>query len=284
MKFFLILFLPLALFAEKVLIYTYAYNRPEFIEMQHKTLKHFVEDDFEFVVFNDAVNTKMRREIEAVCHKEGVKCVRIPQPIHAMPYLHRLAREDINAPSVRNCNVVQFSLNRLGFNHNGIVVLLDSDLFLVKPINFHEYLAEHPIASVMQYRTSPSGERVDYLWIGLAMLDFSRLPNHRSINFNCGTIKEVNVDSGGHTHDYLASHRDIAVNNLNLLYVSQTPQNSSFTEEENALIAAQPKDSEWMADRHFLHYRAGSNWNLKSPGFHREKYLAIKNFIERITQ
>ena len=37
----------------KVLIYTYAYNRPDFIEIQHKTFQKFLKDDYEFVVFDD---------------------------------------------------------------------------------------------------------------------------------------------------------------------------------------------------------------------------------------
>ena len=42
----------------KVLIFTYSYNKPEFIELQYKTFKKFLLDDHELIVFNDAIEKK----------------------------------------------------------------------------------------------------------------------------------------------------------------------------------------------------------------------------------
>ena len=34
-------------------IYTYSHNRPDFIEPQYNSLKKHIQDDFEFIVFNN---------------------------------------------------------------------------------------------------------------------------------------------------------------------------------------------------------------------------------------
>ena len=51
----------------KVLVITHSYNRPDFIEIQHKTLKKSLKDEYEFVVFNDAKYANTRVAIEKTC-------------------------------------------------------------------------------------------------------------------------------------------------------------------------------------------------------------------------
>ena len=38
----------------KVLIFTFAYNHPDFIELQHQLFQKFLKDEYEFVVFDDS--------------------------------------------------------------------------------------------------------------------------------------------------------------------------------------------------------------------------------------
>lgn len=54
---------------DKVLIITHVHSRPDFIELHDKTFKAFLKDDFEYIVFNDAPNTNMSKQIEQMCHK-----------------------------------------------------------------------------------------------------------------------------------------------------------------------------------------------------------------------
>ena len=59
----------------KVLIITHAYNRPEFIPLQDITFKKFLKDDYEFVVFNDARDPKIKKDIykrfaKTICYKD----------------------------------------------------------------------------------------------------------------------------------------------------------------------------------------------------------------------
>src|ERR1700684_2505146 len=69
--------------ANKVLIITHSYCRPDFIELHHKTFKAFLKNDYEYVVFNDASDPHLKRKIEKTCEKLGIRCIRVPQELHA---------------------------------------------------------------------------------------------------------------------------------------------------------------------------------------------------------
>ena len=193
----LFLFLSFSLQA-KVLIFTYAFNRPDFIEYQYKTFNHFICDEYEFVVFNDANNNDMAHRIEEMCRKYSIKHVRIPQYIHDKPYLFRLPRESYHAPAVRNANVVMYSLDIMGFNHDDILVLLDSDIFITKPVSFRNLLSDCDIFGLPQSKKDE--HLVEYLWIGFCCLNMKNLPNIHTLNFNCGEVAGLRVDAGGYTY------------------------------------------------------------------------------------
>lgn len=127
----------------KVLLITHSYNRPDLIEIQTKTFRAFLNDDYEHVIFNDAPNESMKNQIEEACKKCGLRCFRIPQELH---------RDGRTAPGYRHIDGIQFSLQQLGYNHEGIVGIVDSDLFLLKPFSIEKYMQGYDIAGELQGR------------------------------------------------------------------------------------------------------------------------------------
>ncbi len=195
----------------KVLIFTCAFNRPDFIEIQHKTFQKFIEDDYEFVVFNDASNHNAEQHIKNMCDKYDIECIRIPPEIHNKPYLPRWPGENYHAPAVRNVNAVMYSLNTRGFDHDDILVMLESDVFLVKPINISQLMQHYDIAGrfiTPSKRIGWIGE-ITYLWHGLAFLNLKTMPNKRTITFNCGRVDNTPVDAGGQSYYYLRNNPEI---------------------------------------------------------------------------
>ncbi len=285
-------------FAEKVLLITSAYNRPDFIEIQCKTFQKFLQDDYEFVVFNDASQRKLKKSIEEMCRKLGVRCVNIPQHIHDQPYLKREPGEKFHAPGVRNANVVQYALRNLGFSHDGIVAIIDSDMFLVKDFSIKKYLNEYQIAGV------PQGKEVQYLWIGIAFLNMSILPEKTTINFNCGKIKGVPVDAGGYTHHYLKSHPECKVRHFAPLHTPSLScseclkiheyhacthnrdllERSGFDENQITALHSGLQNVEFFINGTFLHYRSGTNWDHKSAAYHELKTSLFNRYIEKILE
>lgn len=221
---FLLILLLIPLFSNsKVVIFTYAYNQPEFIELQHKTFQKFLKDDYDFIVFSDASTEDMHVQIKIMCDKYNLKCIRIPQEIHNRPYLDRPIKipyvSNFNSASVRNCNVVQYSLDTLGFYHNDILVLIDSDLFLVKDFSIRKYLKGYHLAGFHRpckdfdcghncEKEHPNYSGIEHIWIGLVFIDMAHLPHKEILNFNCGKVWcenniTMNLDSGGYTYYYM---------------------------------------------------------------------------------
>lgn len=286
---------------QKVYIFTYAFNRPDFIEIQYKTFKKFLKDDYEYIVFNDATDVSKRNEIESMCASLGVTCINIPQYIHSLPYLKRFPGEDKNSASVRNCNVVQYSLDTLGFNHNGYVALFDSDLFLVKDFSIKDFLKNYELAGLSQCRKNDN-KRVDYLWIGLVFMNFAKMPNPKTINFNCGKIEGLSVDSGGFTYYYLKDNPTARVhyfdyscwpfatceecsNKTDVICLHNHDQLVQMGFDENQIDfihTGYAKNSEMFEKKTFFHYRAGTNWNNQTPEYHKKKTEALNNYINAI--
>ncbi len=283
----------------KVLLYTYAYNRPDFIEIQHKTFKKFLKDEYEFVVFNDANTLEMVQKIAQTCKKLGIECIRIPQEIHDQPYLKRWPGESYHHPAVRNCNVVQYSLDQYGFNHDDILVLLDSDVFLIKEFDIRNFMHGYDIAGLGQSKA----KNKRYLWIGLVFLNMPKLPNKRELNFNCGKVDGVSVDAGGHSYYYLQKYPQVMTNFFGGIHVThlkcdrcqknkvmlckhntQKLKKCGFVDHEIQFIQTGIHNAEFFLNNSFLHYRGGTNWDCKSSEYHRIKTHLLNNFINEILQ
>jgi len=264
-------------FSQNLLIMTYSFNRPDFIEVQDKTFKKFLKDDYTFIVFNDAPQEEVSNRIIETCNRLNLRCIRIPQAIHNAPYLERWPGEDYNHPSVRCSNVVQYSLNTLGFDHDGIAMIIDSDMFLVKEFCVQEFLNGFDIAGVLQGR-----EHVEYLWIGLVLLNMHTLPDRKTISFNCGKVDGVPVDAGGQTYHYLKNHPEIMKKTIDNHYYSPDFIVSEDTHENvKFLFSHECKGFEFLLNNSFFHYRAGTNWNYESKEYHEKKTAAFNAFIEK---
>ena len=69
-----ILLLANSLIHAKILIYTFACNRPDFIRIlqEYITFTKFLKEEFELVVFNDAREEGMKQEIDSMCKKYDI--------------------------------------------------------------------------------------------------------------------------------------------------------------------------------------------------------------------
>lgn len=286
---------------EKVLIFTYSYNRPDFIEIQEKTFKKFLKEDYEFVVFNDATTDSSYNEIHETCKSLNLRCIDIPQEIHSRPYLQRFRGENLNHPAVRNANVVQYSLDVLGFQHDGILALFDSDLFLVKDFSIVNYMNGSAIAGIPQLKKA-KGREIEYLWIGMVFCDLTKMPDRETLSFNCGLINDVPVDAGGFSYFYLHNHPELSVKRIHhalrspfewckdceaanitpCLHNTNLLMQVGCTEAQIAFIHSGPMSCEFFERTTFFHYRGGTNWDNQTKEFHNRKTDLLNTYIESI--
>lgn len=285
----LLLVVTISILHPKVLIITHAFNRPDFIEIQDKTFKKFLKDDYEFVVFSDANESQMQQRIHKICSRLHIQCVDIPQEIHDRPYLQRWPGEGYHSPSVRTSNAIQYSLNEFGFKHDDIVVVIDSDMFLVKDFSIREYLGEAVLAGLPQDRDSKG-----YLWNGLVFMNMPLLPDRCTLDFNCGKLDNTPVDSGGQIYHYLQKHPALAIKYMDSLHFnSDKPKQykQKFLDKRPFLdilarnfLLKKPDNIEFLLYGTFLHYRGGANWNQKSPEYHAQKTKLLNEYLKALLQ
>ncbi len=280
--FFILLFLTFLNYnslvaSADVLIMTHSFNRPDFIEIQDKTFKKFLKDNYTFVIFNDAPQEEVSNQITETCKRLNLPCIKIPQAIHDAPYLQRWPGEDYHHPCVRCANVVQFSLDTLGFDHDGIVMIIDSDMFLVKKFCVQEFLGDFDIAGVPQGR-----QHIEYIWNGLVCFNMQTLPDKKTINFNCGKVDGIGVDVGGQTYHYLKSHPKVMVKWIdNQFYPPNFNVSETTNENVKFLFSHDCSNFEFLLKNSFFHYRGGGNWNNQSKEYHEKKTAILNAFIDK---
>jgi hypothetical protein len=287
------LVLSSSLIHSKVLLITHSYNRPEFIEIHVKTFGEFLTDDYEYVVFNDAPNESMKNQIEEMCKKHGVKCFRIPQELHKTPW----------SPGNRHSDGIMYSLEQIGFNFNGIVCFIDSDLFLVKSFSIEKYMQEYDLAAELVGRENET-IKIRHLSPILCFMNMETLPNKHTLSFEGGYVLGVGVDVGGNTYHYLVNNPSIRSQFFTLMYLpalkkvmscnsctnfscatckEQLMNYYNFDQDAINFINACPDDNmEFVLNNHFMHYRCGSNWNNKSPEYHAMKMKALNDYIAHL--
>lgn len=272
----------------KTLIITHSYNQPEFISYQYRTFEKFIDGEFEFVVFNDAPNDELFAEIENVCSELQIISIPVPQIIHSLPYFFR--ESGISGPSAECAETIQYMLNSVGFNYPGIVLLIDSDMFLIRRLNVEKFMQGYDIAAHPQYRITPESQQITYFLPNLLFFNMEQLQDKALFNFNLGEIKGARTDTGGFNHYYIEQHLDLKWLKTDLVY---PPLNKAKIQLDPKILAElQPYtvlyellqnstyDYEFYAECSFLHFRAGSNWNKLDEAFLSEK---TKLFFEALT-
>ena len=188
----------------KVLIITQNYNRPEFINLQIQCFNRFLEDDFEYVVFNDATEQYMADKISSICQENLIKCIRIPQD--ERPIAPQICEGKVSWASIRHAQALQFSIKHLAAMHNDLVMLIDNDIFLLKRFNIRKFLGNADIGGLRQ---TPGN--IEYLWANLLLFNMPTLPNKDSLQFFPLYINNVTLDTGGSLHSYLTSNPQVKV-------------------------------------------------------------------------
>jgi hypothetical protein len=288
----------------KILIFTYAYNRPDFIQIQYNLFNKFlVEKDWEFIVYSDAPTVMMQERIKHACNDLGIECINFPQELHEKPYLPRTDNVSKHAPSVRHATVAQYSLNTKGFNHDDIVVLLDADLFLTDYFSIRDYMKDCDLAGFLR------ADHMRYMWLGLIFMNIPALPDVRTIDLNVGIIDGQYVDSAGHTYQYIVNHPHVRMKYFDVVNFNGNPRwlTASFdqigvyyvpdqTKDRNLLhslgfndiactfISSGIPNIQYYLDNKFFHYMAASNWENNSDTWHAQKTELFNWYMKRLLE
>lgn len=291
---FLLLILSMINSEGKIRLMTFHYNRPDFLEYQCKCLNKFLKEknDYELIVFNDAVDPELRDQIIATCKTYGVQCVIYPQELHNTGRLIEKIKRwgyDAKSGSVRHCQLVQYALDNYGFNHDDIVGIFEGDVFLTRELSLREILKVNTIAGAVQ--TDRDGMGIEYMWIGLCFIDTKKLINKETFSFDLHFHNDrIFLDSGGSSYYYLKNNPEVPVKKYYRTPINKLPRSNKvqlesmgfsskeicFLQNMADYVAESTVTSlEFHMDFHFIHFsfsRYNGSTDTKSILF--KKYLA----------
>lgn len=248
-------------------IYTYAYKRSDFLYMQYKTFKKFMEEDFEYFVFDTTHDNDMAmsKDIMKACQDVGAVYVRVLNRNH-------------NTPNESHAHAINWSyLNYALRDKLDYLLFVDFDVFLIGKFSVSDFMSGYDMAGIPQSR----GAKINYLWPGLLFLDMVHLPQKETIDLFCGQVDGVNVDSGGQLSIYMREHPTLNIKRLAQSYMSSKDNMRMFFSDDIADKYDPQFEYEIVSNR-FLHYGRGSNWNNKNTAYMDRKTNMLKMIINKL--
>lgn len=251
-------------------IYTFAHKRPDFLGMQLKSFQKNLENEYEFIVFNNAAFDPVKNhynEIQAWCAANRIQCIDVKKDQELIGRLHAYDKENLfngdgqyaNA-SIACAYPLCWAWEQYISRTDDKICIIDSDMFVMEKTNIETTLDEYDMVYMPQSR----GNGVYYMWNGISFMNLGKMPEKETLNWWCGHVEGQPVDVGGRTFYYLRKHKDnLKTKEFNLHYVGEDPD-CNFS----------PANYEYFTtteDRTLLHYRGGSNWDQKTPDYHTKK-------------
>lgn len=270
-------------------------NSATFIEIQYHTLKKYMRNEYEFIIFNNAKkyehytndgDLNLFNEINDICNKLCIKCIIV---------------EDENK-SYHHCNTATMNniITKYMVDNPDEYLIIDSDMFLINYFDINKYKT-CKCAIVIQERHN---NRIKYMWNGIYYFNIHKMEKMELIVWDAiqGT------DDGGSTYKWLekvCNYNNIPrctelrnnVNNdktyiLEDIYFMKHLWSCSWNIEEmpefindklKEYIINDPRNTDdgkffcEIYDNSFLHYRAGSNWMRK--GINKEQIEKLKEIL-----
>lgn len=195
-------------------IFTYAHKRPDFIRMQYDSIKKHVKSDYEYIVFNNAIDSvDQYHEIKKITNELNIRCIDITVDGSVLNNLldGTIINNHYTTPNVACSYPLLWTFNKYLTNEEKICII-DSDMFFIDDINFDDLLSNNDCVYIPQYRSNNS---IKYMWNAFICLNFKLNPSLRDLDWNCGRINGVAVDVGGYTHNYLLT------NTINPVYIEE---------------------------------------------------------------
>lgn len=211
-----------------------------------------MKEDFEFIVFNDASDPQMEKNINTIAAYNKINCARVPQNIH------RIQNPSECYAQTLNWAVQEYAVK----NNHEIIVLLHTDVFPICDVLISSIIGNSVVASTAEFRLI-DGKPINYFYPAFTIINMKLLKNVHELDFSLAP----GLDTGGQTKEFIEK-------NMNLVKFIPNHQTSYFVDtlEESANpIVKYFKDNleickkyglsaGWIAEG-FYHYIAGSQWN-----------------------
>jgi hypothetical protein len=280
---------------EKVVIYSTTSSRGDMVKRQYDSFKKFLKEDIRFVVLNnESENPSIKDRIDEAARQAGAESIRTKfsnQKGPCGPKDYIPCANPRNASERHSLGLKWSWENVISNQKERYSLIIDSDMFLVKPLSVVELLDGHSIAAVPQSRGAHEGHKEGrwvcrYFCPYLVFLDMPNLPDKEMVDWNCAQVViteggrdyTYKIDVAGRWYLYLESHPEIKLKGLNggvrYTEANWAPPYDKLYKDEFLCNPAH--------DGHFFHYGASSNWNAKTPDYLGRKNKFVFGLIDDI--
>ncbi len=255
----------------KVSVFSFAVNDKFPIDIAYRRFQKHMKEDFEYILFNDAIDVQMEQNINTIAAYNHIKCVRVPQHIHA------IQNPSEGYAASLNWAVQQYAPN----NGYEIIALIHTDVFPIRDLTITGILDGNAAASTTEYKIV-NGQGIIYFYPALTLVNMKLLRNPQDLDFGL----EPGLDCGGKTKYFIQGYPGQVkfLENRQILDHISTERNDPLMEyfRDDLFICGKYKLSAGWVANGFYHYMAGSQWNSYDSGFaegHRQRMeLFLKHF------
>lgn len=283
-------------------VITAVVNNPIFIEIQYYTLKKYLKNDFEYIIFNDAKNFEdytnygditIKNKIIEKCKELNIKCININNQNHTY-----------NKDAAIRCAETMNIMLKYQLENPDIYLIIDSDMFLIDYLDIEKY-EKYNSAVVLQSREY-NNDLLYYIWNGIIYININKIKNKELLNWN---LLLGITDVGGCMNRWLNNEleenekfpllEDIRYKNINYrlknIYLikhlwslswnkDEIPENLKSNEKLLNFLNNDPrnKNNKYFCEIYddiFLHYRCGGNWQLEGKELHNNLSLLLKETL-----
>jgi len=253
----------------KISIFSFAVNDKFPIDILYRQYKKYIKEDFEFILFNDAMDAQMEQNINIIAHNNKINCERVPQEIH-----------NVQNPSEAYAETLNWAVQEYAIkNDNEIIALVHTDIFPIQDIKISNIIKNNIVASTMEYR-SIKGEDIHYLYPAFTIINMKLVKDPNELDFGCAR----GLDTGGKTKDFVKNNKEL-VRFIDHYQISVIPDMSKYRFLSKYFYAdldicqRHNLSAGWIAEG-FYHYVAGSQWNGGNPTYAQGHEKRMKLFLE----
>jgi hypothetical protein len=180
-------------------------KNPLYIEMQYNSLVKHLKTPFDYIVYNNAFWDHSRHSsLNQFCDKLRIESVNIfPDTNYEKQYNVKLFG---NTSYLGASEAHLYPLLRIWNDYKDLnekIVILNSDMFLMKDVDFEHAFGNKQIAFVPTYNVNNNNMSA---WGGILFLDVSNMPNKNDFDLSLGYIGNERVDTGGKTYHYFKNN------------------------------------------------------------------------------
>lgn len=234
----------------KIKIFSVHANRTDFLELQYKSLLHFLDDEFEYYCIDNFIEDDKSFYIKEKCQELGIKYVRFNS--------YELKGNAFDHAPALNCIKTITS-------DEDINVIVDFDMFLISNFSINDYIKSYDISGIYQQRNN-----FDLEYLAPFLLIINSNSQFSNIDFN--SRDDILSDVGGSISFYMKNKKVKLLKHTSALNGERDCE--CFHIDYDISFGCQVIESS------FLHYYRGTNWDQNPEVYHTQKTKWLINILE----